>query len=766
MKSFLHRHTPSSTYRSTIYTISRTNVYRPLSICPSPSLPRRPSSTTLTVTKSATSRSYSIATSTPTTNTKAVPPLPLDGITKNGYKKTFNKLLVANRGEIACRIIKTAKKMGIRTVAVYSDLDATAVHVQLADESVRLGPGSSEPSATYLSIERIVQAAQATGCDAVHPGYGFLSENPQFVQALDAAAIRFVGPSAWALAAMGDKIQSKKLAQASGVNVIPGYHGQVQSLAQAKEVAHDIGYPVMIKASAGGGGKGMRIAWTDQELKEGWVLARQESKFAFGDDRLLIEKYIDQPRHIEIQVLGDHHGHVIYLPERECSIQRRNQKVIEESPSTHLDQATRQAMGEQAVLLAKHVGYSSAGTVEFLVDRQRNFYFLEMNTRLQVEHPITEYVTGLDLVEQMLYSAAGYPLTLEQSDVRMHGWAVEARVYAEDPKKYLPSVGRLLTYQEPWTNNNNNQPDEQQQQQRRCDSGFTEGSTIHVEYDPLICKLVTHGENRQEALDTMIQALDEYVIKGVTHNIPLLRGVVAHPRFQKGDISTHFLAEEYPNGFRSSLITSQDMDRLAAIVCSMWIKKEINRSHHHHLSSLGHSWWVHLTDEQNDHMTEIKVDMTRLGQDQFQVSLPGFSGIFDIQWPVDGLLSRISLPDGSDLVIQYLDVLDFGFRVQFHGSRYKVAVLNETQQQLSRHMKPKAKEEESKWIQSPMPGRIISVAVKEGDQVTVGEELAVVEAMKMQNILRASRTGIVKKIYVVAGNAVKSGQMLIEFHDE
>lgn len=510
--------------------------------------------------------------------------------------------------------------MGIRTVAVYSDLDATAVHVQLADESVRLGTSdSSEPSATYLSIDSIIQAAQSTGCDAVHPGYGFLSENPQFVQALDAASIRFVGPSAWALAAMGDKIQSKNLAQASGVNVIPGYHGQIKSLAQALDVAHSIGYPVMIKASAGGGGKGMRIAWTDQQLREGLVLARQESQFAFGDDRLLIEKYIDQPRHIEIQVLGDHHGHVVYLPERECSIQRRNQKVIEESPSTHLDQATRQAMGEQAVLLAKHVGYSSAGTVEFLVDRQRNFYFLEMNTRLQVEHPITEYVTGLDLVEQMLYSAAGYPLALQQAEVQINGWAVEARVYAEDPENYLPSVGRLLTYQEPWTNNDlQNQQQQQQQQQRRCDSGFMEGSTIHVEYDPLICKLVTHGKDRQDALETMVQALDEYVIKGVTHNIPLLRGVVAHPRFQQGDISTHFLAEEYPNGFRSSLLASQDMDRLAAIVCGMWIKKEISRGR----SSLtqGDSWWVHLTDEQNDQLAEIKVDMACLGQDRFQAS--------------------------------------------------------------------------------------------------------------------------------------------------
>ncbi|KAI9300186.1 carbamoyl-phosphate synthase L chain, ATP binding domain-containing protein [Cunninghamella echinulata] len=689
--------------------------------------------------------------------------------TVTGYKKTFNKLLIANRGEIACRIIKTAKSMGIRTVAVYSDLDMNSLHVQLADESVRLGPG--EPADSYLSIDRIVSAATSTGCDAVHPGYGFLSENPHFVEALTKNHILFVGPSAWAISAMGDKIQSKKLAEASGVNVIPGYHGEILSFEHAKQVAHDIGYPVMIKASAGGGGKGMRIAWTDSDLKDGYMLAKQESRFAFGDDRLLVEKYIDQPRHIEIQVLGDKHGNVIYLPERECSIQRRNQKVIEESPSVHLDDATRKAMGEQAVALAQHVGYHSAGTVEFLVDKERNFYFLEMNTRLQVEHPITEYVTGLDLVEQMIYSAAGYPLSLKQTDIKVNGWAIEARVYAEDPKNYLPSIGRLLTYQEPQIdmindNNNNNQQYCPTNNSIRCDSGFIEGSSIHVEYDPLICKLATHGETRQEAMDTMIKALDEYVIKGVTHNIPLLRGVVAHPKFQSGNISTHFLANEYPDGFRPPTMTSEDIDKLSAIVCGMWMKKEQSRLQQSTtLFNNNKPLWVQLTNDQNEKISEVKVTTSMLDQQQFEVLTSNFSGTFSIHWPLDGLLSRTQLQDGSTFILQYLDTLESGFRVQYRGSKFNVTVLNEQQHRLLKYMKTKSKEQQSEWIQSPMPGRIISIAIKEGDQVQSGEPLVVVEAMKMQNILRSTRNGIVKKIYVYPGNNVKSGQVLIEFQE-
>ncbi|CAO3621708.1 unnamed protein product [Cunninghamella blakesleeana] len=705
-------------------------------------------------------------------------------------KKTFNKLLIANRGEIACRIIKTAKRMGIRTVAVYSDLDKDALHVQLADESVRLGPG--EPAESYLSIEKIVSAAKSTGCDAVHPGYGFLSENPHFVEALNKQHnLLFVGPTAWAISAMGDKIQSKKLAKASGVNVIPGYHGEITSFDHAKKVAHEIGYPVMIKASAGGGGKGMRIAWTDDDLKDGYMLAKQESQFAFGDDRLLIEKYIDQPRHIEIQVLGDKHGNVIYLPERECSIQRRNQKVIEESPSVHLDELTRKAMGEQAVALAQHVGYNSAGTVEFLVDQERNFYFLEMNTRLQVEHPITEYVTGLDLVEQMLYSAAGYPLQLKQSDIHVNGWAIESRVYAEDPKNYLPSIGRLLTYQEPQIDRIHN--DQMTKNKTitttnsiRCDSGFIEGSSIHVEYDPLICKLATHGKTRQEAIDTMIHALDQYVIKGVTNNIPLLRGVIAHPKFQSGNISTHFLANEYPDGFKSPIMSSEDINRLSAIVCGMWMKKEKSRQLQQQLKLINNDnnnnnknddndndndegssvpLWVQLVDEQNEIISKTQISTLMLDQDRFKASSSSFSGTYSMDWPLDGLLSRTSLQDGSTFIVQYLDILDSGFRVQYCGNKFNVTVLNEQQYLLSKYMKTKSKELQSEWIQSPMPGRIISISIKEGDQVKSGEPLIVVEAMKMQNILRSTRSGIIKKIYVYPGNNVKSGQVLIEFQE-
>ncbi|KAI8147236.1 carbamoyl-phosphate synthase L chain, ATP binding domain-containing protein [Fennellomyces sp. T-0311] len=666
------------------------------------------------------------------------------------YKKTFDKLLIANRGEIACRIIKTARKMGVRTVAIYSELDANARHVQLADEAVCLGDAQS-----YLSIPRILDAVRRTGAQAVHPGYGFLSENAAFVKALENEGIIFVGPSADAIAAMGDKIQSKLIAEASGVHCIPGYNGEVATSEAALDVAHQIGYPVMIKASAGGGGKGMRIAWSDAELVEGFKLAKQESKSAFDDDRMLIEKYIDQPRHIEIQVLGDKHGNVIYLPERECSIQRRNQKVIEESPSVHVDPETRRKMGEEAVALAQHVKYNSAGTVEFLVDADRNFYFLEMNTRLQVEHPITEYVTGLDLVEQMLYSAAGYPLTIQQKEVQCRGWAIESRVYAEDPAKYLPSVGRLLVYQEP----------PQMSDRVRCDSGIKEGTDIVVEYDPLLCKLATHGKTRDEAIDTMLHALDEYVIKGVTHNIPLLRSVVGHPRFRSGKaITTNFLAEEYPDGYRTAHISDGDLQQLAAVNAAMWAKKEA------FVGDNANNWhvWVQVTDEQSGEMRETKVNITKIGNDSFKASSPSFEELsFSTHWPLDGLLAKASMHEtGQELVVQYLDVLDFGFRIQYRGDKFKVAVLNERQHELAKHMKQKSVEQASDLVISPMPGRIISVAVNKGDQVIQGAEVAVVEAMKMQNILRTSRSGTVKSVNVQKGNTVKSGQVLIEFEDD
>ncbi|KAI7878889.1 hypothetical protein K492DRAFT_212320 [Lichtheimia hyalospora FSU 10163] len=656
-------------------------------------------------------------------------------------KPTFDKLLIANRGEIACRIIKTARRMNIRTVAIYSDLDANAPHVQMADEAICVGESQS-----YLDIPRIIDAVNQSGAQAVHPGYGFLSENPAFVKALRENGITFVGPSSEAIAAMGDKIQSKLIAEASQVNCIPGFNGQVETTTDAIHVANNIGYPVMIKASAGGGGKGMRIAWNDQELVEGFKLAKQESKSAFGDDRMLLEKYIDQPRHIEIQILGDTHGNLVYLPPRECSIQRRNQKVIEESPSVHIDSDTWHKMGAQAVALARHVGYSSAGTVEFLVDDKRNFYFLEMNTRLQVEHPVTEYVTGLDIVEQMLYAAAGHPLSVQQQDIVCRGWAIESRVYAEDPTRYLPSVGRLLTYREPSSISPN----------IRCDSGIKEGSDIPVEYDPLLCKLTTYGETRNEAIDTMVKALDEYVIKGVTHNLPLLQSVVDHPRFRQGKaITTNFLAEEYPNGYQSARLGTTELHQLAAVNAAMWSKKEANI-------------WVQLTNEQSGTMDEVMLSVRMTGKDTFEVSSPVFEKLsLSTQWPLDDLLAYTSIKETKqDVVVQYLDSLPFGFRMQYHGDKFKVAILNGRQRELSKYMKPKTKEQESKMVASPMPGRVISVAVQKGDKVLAGAEVAVVEAMKMQNVLRTSRVGTVKNVHVRQGSAVQTGQVLIEFEDD
>ncbi|KAI9486982.1 MAG: VTC domain-containing protein [Benjaminiella poitrasii] len=661
----------------------------------------------------------------------AIPPASLQSslssITTIPFKKTFNKLLIANRGEIACRIIKTAKKMGIKTVAVYSDLDATSLHVRMADEAVYLGPASSSES--YLSIPRILSAVEQSGAEAVHPGYGFLSENPEFVKALEERKVTFVGPRASAIAAMGDKIQSKLIARASGVNCIPGFEGEVKNVQDALVVANKVKYPVMVKASAGGGGKGMRIAWNDKELKDGFKLAKQESKSSFGDDRMLIEKYIDNPRHIEIQVLGDNFNNVIYLPERECSIQRRNQKVIEESPSVHVDQETRRMMGEQAVALAKHVGYNSAGTVEFLVDESRRFYFLEMNTRLQVEHPITEYVTGLDLVEQMLYSAANYQLSLRQEDVRLSGWAFESRVYAEDPTKYLPSVGRLLTYQEPLNMN---------EDKVRCDSGFIEGSEMHVEYDPLICKLSTHGQTREEALQLMLQALDEYVIKGVTHNIPLLRAVFAHPRFQDGhQITTHFLAEEYPHGFQTTSLNQEDLQQLALVSGVLWLKKEYSRwrGRQKYTKDI-YDLWIQITDEHNQQLKETNIKIKHLEGSNFKASTLTGDLNFSTKWPLNGLLAHAHFKDKKSLILQYLDPTDLGFRIQYHE-----------QHELLKHMKTKTVEEQSKMISCPMPGRIISIAVKEGDEVVEGSELVVVEAMKMQNILRTPHAGVVQKIH-------------------
>uniref|UniRef100_A0A4W3HCK6 Propionyl-CoA carboxylase subunit alpha n=1 Tax=Callorhinchus milii TaxID=7868 RepID=A0A4W3HCK6_CALMI len=477
---------------------------------------------------------------------------------------TFDKILIANRGEIACRVIKTCKKMGIKTVAIHSDVDASAVHVKMADEAACVGPAPSNKS--YLNMDAIMEAIRKTGAQAVHPGYGFLSENKEFARRLAAEGVTFIGPDTHALQTMGDKIESKLIAKNAKVNIIPGFDGMVKDAHEAVRIAREIGYPVMIKASAGGGGKGMRIAWNDEETREGFRFSSQEAASSFGDDRLLVEKFIDNPRHIEIQVLADKHGNALWLNERECSIQRRNQKVVEEAPSTFLDQETRRAMGEQAVALAKAVKYCSAGTVEFLVDSEKNFYFLEMNTRLQVEHPVTECITGLDLVQQMIRVAKGYPLCQKQADIPINGWAVECRVYAEDPYKSfgLPSIGRLSQYQEPL-----------HVPSVRVDSGIQEGSEISIYYDPMISKLVTHGTNRAEALQRMEEALDNYVIRGVTHNIGLLREIIIHPRFVEGDITTKFLPEVYPDGFKGHKLTDFEGKELMATAASIFVTDSV-----------------------------------------------------------------------------------------------------------------------------------------------------------------------------------------------
>ncbi|XP_012380576.1 propionyl-CoA carboxylase alpha chain, mitochondrial isoform X5 [Dasypus novemcinctus] len=479
-------------------------------------------------------------------------------------EKTFDKILVANRGEIACRVIKTCKKMGIKTVAIHSDVDANSVHVKMADEAVCVGPAPTSKS--YLNMDAIMEAIKKTRAQAVHPGYGFLSENREFAKCLAAADIIFIGPDTYAIQAMGDKIESKLLAKKAKVNTIPGFDGTVKDTDEAVRIAREIGYPVMIKASAGGGGKGMRIAWNDEETRDGFRFSSQEAASSFGDDRLLIEKFIDNPRHIEVQVLGDKHGNVLWLNERECSIQRRNQKVVEEAPSIFLDPETRRAMGEQAVALARAVKYSSAGTVEFLVDSKKNFYFLEMNTRLQVEHPVTECITGLDLVQEMIRVAKGYPLRHKQADIPIKGWAVECRVYAEDPYKSfgLPSIGRLSQYQEP-----THLPGV------RVDSGIQPGSDISIYYDPMISKLITYGSDRTEALKRMEDALDNYVIRGVTHNISLLREVIVHSRFVKGDINTKFLSDVYPDGFKGHKLTESEKNQLLAIASSLFVSSQL-----------------------------------------------------------------------------------------------------------------------------------------------------------------------------------------------
>ncbi|KAJ8787299.1 hypothetical protein J1605_005885 [Eschrichtius robustus] len=774
-------------------------------------------------------------------------------------EKTFDKILVANRGEIACRVIKTCKKMGIKTVAIHSDVDASSVHVKMADEAVCVGPAPTSKS--YLNMDAIMEAIKETGAQAVHPGYGFLSENKEFAKCLAAEDVIFIGPDTHAIQAMGDKIESKLLAKNAKVNTIPGFDGVVKDADEAVRIAREIGYPVMIKASAGGGGKGMRIAWDDEETRDGFRFSSQEAASSFGDDRLLIEKFIDNPRHIEVQVLGDKHGNALWLNERECSIQRRNQKVVEEAPSLFLDSETRRAMGEQAVALAKAVNYSSAGTVEFLVDSKKNFYFLEMNTRLQVEHPITECITGLDLVQEMIRVAKGYPLRHKQADIPISGWAVECRVYAEDPYKSfgLPSIGRLSQYQEPI-----HLPGV------RVDSGIQPGSDISIYYDPMISKLITYGSDRREALKRMEDALDNYVIRGVTHNIALLREVIINSRFVKGDINTKFLSDVYPDGFKGHQLTENERNQLLAIASSLFVASQL-RAHR-------------FQEEENSRVPIVKPQVAnwelsiKLHDEVYNVVASNSGPTFSVEvdesklnvtgtWNLASPLLSVNV-DGTQRMIQCLSREAGGnMSIQFLGTVYKVHILTKLAAELNKFMLEKAAEDTSSILRSPMPGVVVAVSVKPGDlipqsvlasgaeqwaeqlqegkltpareepvglglvrralgaqtpaqetrlgegarrthaaahcghrsiagprvaleppsllslcmlksdpsklvlrslecrcQVTVaeGQEICVIEAMKMQNSMTAGKTGKVKSVHCKAGDTVAEGDLLVE----
>ena len=660
----------------------------------------------------------------------------------------FKKILVANRGEIACRVFKTAKRLGIATVAVYSDADRDALHVQMADEAVHIGPAASAQS--YLVIDKIIAACKQTGADAVHPGYGFLSENRAFQEALVNEGITFIGPDAHAIYAMGDKIESKKLAREAGVNTVPGYLGVIKDADEAVKIANDIGYPVMIKASAGGGGKGMRLAWNDQEAHEGFTSATNEAKSSFGDDRVFVEKFIQEPRHIEIQIIADSFGNTLYLGERECSIQRRHQKVIEEAPSPFLTPELRKQMGEQAVALAKAVDYKSAGTVEFIVGGATGeFYFLEMNTRLQVEHPVTEMVTGLDLVELMIRVAAGETLPLTQDEVKLTGWAIESRVYAEDPfRNFMPSTGRLTRYLPPRESKN-----------VRVDAGVYEGGEVSMFYDPMIAKLITYGKTRAEATDFMVEALDSYYIRGVNHNISFLNALMIHPRFRSGELTTNFIAEEFPDGFHAESIVHNDPD-LPVVVAAAVNQNFRDRSAAMSGQARGLSynapttWKVIIGDRE----AEASVVTHSKG---YSLVVDGKPYEVVTRWKRTQPLFTATIND-KPVSIQ-VDREGIYYRLFHRGASFKALVVPPETAALNRHMIEKAPPDLSKFLLSPMPGLLASLAVKVGDSVKAGEELAVVEAMKMENSLRATQDGVVKAVLAEAGASLTVDQPIIEF---
>ena len=664
----------------------------------------------------------------------------------------FDKILIANRGEIACRVIKTARKMGIKTVAVYSDADRNALHVEMADEAVHIGPPPANQS--YIVIDKIMDAIKQTGAQAVHPGYGFLSENSKFAEALDAAGVAFIGPPVGAIESMGDKITSKKIAQEAGVNTVPGYMGLIADAEEAVKISNEIGYPVMIKASAGGGGKGMRIAWNDTEAREGFQSSKNEAANSFGDDRIFIEKFVTQPRHIEIQVLADAHGNCIYLNERECSIQRRNQKVVEEAPSPFLDAATRKAMGEQSCALAKAVGYTSAGTVEFIVDGDRNFYFLEMNTRLQVEHPVTELITGVDLVEQMIRVANGEPLSITQDDVKINGWAIENRLYAEDPYRgFLPSIGRLTRYRPPAEFATDTHV-------VRNDTGVYEGGEISMYYDPMIAKLCTWGPTRGEVIEHMRNALDGFEVEGIGHNLPFLSAVMDHPKFVSGDMTTAFIAEEYPEGFNGVALDDAALRRIAASCAAMNRVAEIRRTQvsgrmDNHERRVGDNWVVALQGQ--SYAVTIAADP----RGSSVTFVDGATLRVEGDWTPGDQLATMSV-DGTALVMK-VGKISGGFRIRSRGADLKVHVRTPRQAELAGYMLEKTPPDTSKMLLCPMPGLIVKVDVEVGQEVQEGQALCTVEAMKMENILRAERKGIVSKINAAAGDSLAVDDVIMEF---
>jgi propionyl-CoA carboxylase alpha chain len=680
----------------------------------------------------------------------------------------FKKILIANRGEIACRVIATAHKMGIKTVAVYSEADKEARHVQLADEAVLLGPAPSRES--YLVADKIIAAAKATGAQAIHPGYGFLSENAEFSKRCEDEGIAFIGPRHFSIAAMGDKIESKKLAGAAGVNCIPGVNDAIETAEKAVEIAKGIGYPVMIKASAGGGGKGLRVAFNDKEALEGFTSCRNEARNSFGDDRVFIEKFVEEPRHIEIQVLGDSHGNVVYLNERECSIQRRHQKVIEEAPSPFISEATRKAMGEQAVQLAKAVKYQSAGTVEFVVGKDQSFYFLEMNTRLQVEHPVTEAITGLDLVEMMIRVAAGEKLPIEQKDVQRNGWSIECRINAEDPfRNFLPSTGRLVRFQTPkQTMFQGNTTD---LYGVRVDTGVQDGGEIPMFYDSMIAKLIVHGKDRNDAIAKMREALNGFVIRGISSNIPFQAALLAHPRFVSGDFNTGFIAEQYSKGFRAEDVPHDDHDFLAALAA--FVRRK-SRQRAANLSGqlpgydvkVGQDYAVvELGQGGNNRYVQVHVDefvgkpgVAQITVDGKTYAIESNSRLNDIRIegtcngkPFTAQVERGTLK--NPLALQ----------VQHNGTRIEALVMSPRMAELHKLMPFKAPPDLSRYVLSPMPGLLVDVSVQPGQKVQAGERVAVIEAMKMENVLFAAQDGVVKKVVASKGESLTVDQMIVEF---